>query len=63
MTYGEVYKSFKEETGIDGTLISDYRPCCKLHEMPNIPNAIIVWLKSGHKIVYIMKNEVNGEVE
>ena len=57
MTYGEIYRQFESVTNINKSLVSDYRPCCELFDVPNIPNAIIVWLKTGDKIIYIAKGE------
>lgn len=53
MTYKELYDQFFETTNIDRSLIDDYRPCCELFDVPNIPNAIVLWLRSGEKIIFI----------
>ena len=57
MTYEDIYKLFKSETGIDGSLIDDYRPATPLYTdlKVSIPNAIVVWIKNGGKIIYISK--------
>ena len=55
VTYAEVYVQFKKATGIDGSLISDYRPCIAMYDVPTISNAIVVWLKSGSKLIYVYK--------
>lgn len=57
MTYGSIEKRFIEVTGIDTSVVDDYRPCIKLFDVPNIPGAIVMWLKNGDKIVYIPKSE------
>lgn len=54
MTYGEIYDQFISTTNINASLLSDYRPCCSLFDVPDIPNAIIIWLKTGEKIIYIV---------
>lgn len=53
MTYEEVYKLFYEKTNISPSLVSDYRPCCEMFGVSNIANAIVVWLESGEKIIFI----------
>ncbi len=55
MTYQEIYDQFLEKTNIDISLIDDYRPCCELFDVPNIANAILVWLHSGERIIFIAK--------
>lgn len=50
MTYGEIYKEFISKCTCD---VSDYRPCCELYDVPNIPNAIVVWLAHGGKLIYV----------
>lgn len=52
MTYEEIYKSFKMETGISGDLINDYIPATKIYVGLDIPNAIVVWLHSGGSMIY-----------
>lgn len=53
MTFREIYEKFKKETGIEDSMINDYRPCIPLYDVPPIPNAIVIWLESGGKIIYI----------
>lgn len=54
MTYGEIFNKFLEDTNIANNLINDYRPCTKMYGVPNISNAIVVWLNNGNKIIYIV---------
>lgn len=56
MTNGEIYNKFIQETGIRASSIEDYRPCCEFFGVPDIPNAILIWLKIGEQIIYIHKN-------
>lgn len=53
LTYGEIYARFLKETGIDESIIEDYRPCCESYDVPNIPNAIIAWLNTKGRVIYI----------
>ena len=53
MTYKEIYQSFLESTNIDRSLIASYRPCCEIYDVPNISNAILIYLRSGEKIIFI----------
>lgn len=55
MTYGDIYKEFIAKFNCE-SIVSDWRPCCELFDVPNIDNAIVVWLKSGGKVVYICEN-------
>lgn len=57
MTYNEMYNSFFEKTNIDRSLIVNYRPCCEMYDVPNISNAILIWLRSGEKIIFIAKEK------
>jgi hypothetical protein len=57
VTYGDIYKQFIENTGIDPLKVNDYRPCCTLFDVPNLANAIVVWLNDGSKLIYILKGE------
>lgn len=54
MTYKEIYEEFCNK--FPNAEIEDYRPAVSMH-IPQltsgIPNAIIVWLKDGSKVVYI----------
>jgi hypothetical protein len=53
ITYEEMYKIFIEKLGIDASKLDDYRPCCETFDVPNIPHAIVTWLKTGGKLIYI----------
>ena len=53
MTYGEIFNEFLEKTKIPRGLIGDYRPCCDLYDVPNLPNAIVIWLRDESKLIYI----------
>lgn len=53
MTYGEIYEEFRKKCDCD---VMDYRPCCEMYDVPNIPNAIVVWLKDKGTIIYIHKD-------
>lgn len=59
MTYGELYNYALNELGITENDVADYRPAAKLFipelEAEQIENAIIIWLKSGDRIVYMKK--------
>ena len=60
MTYNEIYKSAIKNLSIDVQNIEDYRPASPLfipELKEQIPNAIIIWLKSGEKIIYIEKGQ------
>lgn len=56
MTYGDIFEEFLTETHIDRQVIEDYRPCCEMFDVPNISNAIVVWLRNGAKIIYISRH-------
>lgn len=56
-TYGDIFEEFIRETHVDRQLIDDYRPCCEMFGVPNIRNAIVVWLRNGAKLIYIPHNE------
>lgn len=54
MTYEEIYKEFCNK--FPNTKREDYRPADPMfipQLMRGIPNAIIVWLKDGSKVIYI----------
>jgi hypothetical protein len=54
MTYGEIYEEFCNK--FPNAEREDYRPADPMYIpqlMRGIPNAIIVWLKDGSKVVYI----------
>jgi hypothetical protein len=48
---------FLKDTKIPEKDINDYRPCIPMYDVPNIENAIVVWLKSGAKIIYIVSQD------
>lgn len=59
MTYGEIFERAVSVIGRDN--VSDYRPAvyeCRLNGMFDfqpaccVPNAIMIWLKNGDRIVY-----------
>ena len=54
MTYGDIYNDFCKK--FPNAEVDDYRPAVEIH-IPqlsrDIPNAIIVWLKDGSKVIYI----------
>ena len=57
-TYGDIYEEFLEK--FPEADVKDYRPAHPgyVHELEEpIPNAIIVWLRDGSKIIYISKEE------
>lgn len=54
MTYKEIYEEFCNK--FPNAEIEDYRPAVSMfipQLTSGIPNAIIVWLKDGSKVVYI----------
>ena len=54
MTYEEIYKEFCDK--FPNAEREDYRPADPMfisQLMGGIPNAIIVWLKDGSKVIYI----------
>lgn len=56
MTYDEMYDKALRELHLEREEIEDYRPASKIHipELErDIPNAIIIWLKNGSKIIHI----------
>ena len=56
MTYAELYKKAIATLNLNQSDIEDYRPACELFvEQLNgtIPNAIIIWLKTGEKIIFV----------
>lgn len=58
MTYGNIYNEFLKK--FPNVEVEDYRPAVEMH-IPQlsrgIPNAIIVWLKDGSKVIYITESE------
>jgi hypothetical protein len=60
MTYEELLNRAIEVLNLDITNIDDYRPACNITvKQINgfIPNAIVIWLKTGETLVYIDKQE------
>ena len=58
MTYGEIYNKALCKLCLTYDEVADYRPASKLHipELErDIPNAIIIWLKDGSKLIYVEK--------
>jgi hypothetical protein len=56
MTYSELYKRAIKKLNLKQEDIEDYRPAAELYIdqiTGTIPDAIIIWLKSGEQIVYI----------
>lgn len=56
-TYEMIFNEFKKNN--PDIRIMDYRPCCELFDVPNIDNAIVIWLDGGSKIIY--KSQAVGE--
>ncbi len=58
MTYGDIYEQFCKK--FPNAEVSDFRPAIPMF-MPllisGIPNAIMVWLKDGSKVIYIAESE------
>lgn len=57
-TYENIYDEFCRK--FPNAEIEDYRPASPIHIpqlLKDIPNAIIVWLKDGSKVVYITESE------
>ncbi len=63
MTYNELYNTALCKLCLECSEVDDYRPADPMFidelKQP-IPNAIIIWLKTGEKIVFIDK-ETNWE--
>jgi len=63
-TYEDVYNEFCVKFPL--AEVEDYRPAVEMH-VPQlsrgIPNAIIVWLKGGAKVIYIAESDevLHGE--
>jgi len=54
MTYGDIYKQFCDK--FPNAEVSDWRPADPMfipQLLSPIPNAILVWLKDGSKVVFI----------
>ena len=55
-TWSDIFREFKESTGISEDLIADYRPAQRPYfEVDTTVAGIIVWLKDGSRIIYIPK--------
>lgn len=60
MTYEELLDKAIEVLNLDITNIDDYRPACQItvKQLNSfIPNAIVIWFKTGETIIYIDKQE------
>lgn len=58
MTYGEIYNKALCKLCLTCDEVEDYRPAVELYipELKSeIPNAIIIWLKAGEKVIFIDK--------
>lgn len=56
MTYEEIYNKALCKLCLECKEVEDYRPASKLFipELKrDIPNAIIIWLKDGSKLIYM----------
>lgn len=56
-SYMDIYNQFLEKTNIDEKLIMDYKPCFSMYNVPYIKDGLIIWLKSGGKIIYIFDHD------
>lgn len=66
MTYSEIYDKAIKKLNLKQEDIEDYRPAAQLYiEQVNgtIPNGIIIWLKSGERIIYIEPETKTSESE
>lgn len=57
-TYEDIYNEFCDRFPL--AEVVDYRPAVEMHVpqlSERIPNAIIVWLKDGTKVIYIAESE------
>lgn len=62
MTYGDIYKQFYDK--FPNAEVSDWRPADPMfipQLLSPIPNAILVWLKDGSKVVFIFGEVGEGE--
>ena len=60
MTYEELYDKAVKTLNLDKDIIDDWRPASPLfikQLVYQIPNAIIIWLKTGEQIVFIDRSE------
>ena len=59
MTYDKLYNKALCTLCLTPSEVEDYRPACGMH-IPEItgtiPNAIIIWLKTGERVVFIDRN-------
>ena len=58
MTYNDIYNEFLKK--FPNANVEDYRPADLMfipQLLRGIPNAIIVWLKDGGKVIYISESE------
>ena len=62
MTYGDIYEQFSKK--FSKAKVSDFRPALPMF-LPQlskgIPNAIIIWLKDGTKVVYMAESEDDND--
>lgn len=59
-TYEDIYNEFCNKFSLAGA--EDYRPADPMfipQLLRGIPNAIIVWLKDGTKVIYMAESEDN----
>jgi len=57
-TFGDIYDEFCNK--FPNAEVEDYRPADPMFVpqlMRGIPNAIIVWLKGGCKVIYVAESE------
>lgn len=60
MTYAELFSKAVKTLNLNESKISDYRPASPmfLSRLRNeIPDAIIIWLKTGEQIIFIDRSE------
>lgn len=65
MTYSELYERAIKKLNLKQEDIEDYRPAAELYieqVTGTIPDAIIIWLKSGEQIVYIEPKIVREKI-
>lgn len=55
MTYGEIYNEYCNLTN-NCVQALDYRPCIEMYDVPYVPNAIVIWLTNGARIIYIARD-------
>lgn len=61
ITYEDIYHLFLESTSIPKDMIADCRPCISMYGVPNIPGAIVVWLKDKSTLIYIPDHRIFAE--